>query len=109
MLLVQGPETYIDPESLEELPLVPGMSKTETMLRWGFIRKVYGIIAAQLLLTSAVVSVILFNESALQFSQTNVPFRVCFMIGPLLGEIAALLAQSCTLPFPKLKLVQSTL
>lgn len=32
--------TYRDPESLEEVPLVPGMSKTENMLRWGFIKKV---------------------------------------------------------------------
>ena len=29
---------YRDPESLEEVPLVPGMSKAENMLRWGFIR-----------------------------------------------------------------------
>lgn len=32
--------TYRDPESLEEVPLVPGMSKTDNMLRWGFIKKV---------------------------------------------------------------------
>ena len=32
--------TYRDPESLEEIPLVPGMSRTDNMLRWGFIKKV---------------------------------------------------------------------
>ena len=30
--------TYRDPESLEEVLLVPGMSRTENMLRWGFIK-----------------------------------------------------------------------
>ncbi len=40
--LVQYEEhaTYRDPESLEEVPLVPGMSRTDNMLRWGFIKKV---------------------------------------------------------------------
>ncbi len=33
---------YRDIESQEEL-LVPGMSKTDNMLRWGFIRKVHPI------------------------------------------------------------------
>lgn len=80
-------DTYYDPESLEERPLAPGMSKTETMLRWDFIRKVYGIIAAQLLLTCVTVSVILFSPKAQQFSQTNVPFRIVCMLGPLLGLI----------------------
>ena len=80
--------TYIDPESLEELPLAPHMSKTETMLRWGFIRKVYGIIAAQLLLTCVTVSVVLFSPPVLVFAQTNVAFRVFFTIGPLLGAPA---------------------
>ena len=32
-------DQYRDIESQEEL-LVPGMSKTDNMLRWGFIRKV---------------------------------------------------------------------
>ena len=59
------------------------------MLRWGFIRKVYGIIAAQLLLTCVTVSVILFNPQAQKFSQTNVPFRVIFMLAPLIGEHSA--------------------
>ena len=51
-----GGNTVRDPESLEEIPLVPGMSKTDNMLRWGFIKKVYGIIACQVLLTAVSVS-----------------------------------------------------
>ena len=78
-------ETYIDPESLEEVPLAPGMSPTENMLRWGFIRKVYGIISAQLLLTVITCSVVLFSPYVLQFSRTNVPFQIIFMLGPLIG------------------------
>jgi len=34
--------------------LYPGISRGENALRWGFVRKVYGILAAQLLLTTAV-------------------------------------------------------
>lgn len=39
-LQYQQHATYRDPESLEDIPLVPGMSKTDNMLRWGFIKKV---------------------------------------------------------------------
>ncbi|XP_076952472.1 BI1-like protein isoform X3 [Bidens hawaiensis] len=34
--------------------LYPGLSHGENILRWGFIRKVYGILAAQMVLTTAV-------------------------------------------------------
>ncbi|KAK9813671.1 hypothetical protein WJX73_002355 [Symbiochloris irregularis] len=86
-------ETYIDPESLEELPLAPGMSRTDNMLRWGFIRKVYGIISAQLLLTVITCSVVLFSPPVLQFTRTNVPFQLVFFLGPLLGLIPLYLYQ----------------
>ena len=52
---------YRDPESLEETPLVPGMSPTENSLRWGFINKVFGIVGCQLALTA--VSVCTQSES----------------------------------------------
>ncbi|MBA0683745.1 hypothetical protein Goari_025376, partial [Gossypium aridum] len=42
----------IDLESGETL--YPGLSYGENQLRWGFIRKVYGILAAQLVLTTVV-------------------------------------------------------
>lgn len=41
---------------LEEGTLYPGISYGENELRWGFIRKVYGILAAQILLTTLVSS-----------------------------------------------------
>ncbi|GKE67502.1 BI1-like protein, partial [Tanacetum coccineum] len=34
--------------------LYPGISHGENILRWGFIRKVYGILAAQMVLTTLV-------------------------------------------------------
>ncbi|KAG6428080.1 hypothetical protein SASPL_112329 [Salvia splendens] len=42
----------IDIESGERL--YPGIGHGENLLRWGFIRKVYGILAAQILVTTAV-------------------------------------------------------
>jgi FtsH-binding integral membrane protein len=78
-------QTYRDPESLEDLPLVPGMSKTENMLRWGFIKKVYGIIACQVLLTSVVASVIYLNQPIQNFVLNSPAFQLTFAILPLVG------------------------
>ncbi|XP_020579244.1 BI1-like protein [Phalaenopsis equestris] len=39
---------------LEAGTLYPGLSAGENELRWGFVRKVYGILAAQIVLTAAV-------------------------------------------------------
>ncbi|KAM7485173.1 hypothetical protein LguiA_001182 [Lonicera macranthoides] len=42
---------------IEEGTLYPGLDHGENKLRWGFIRKVYGILAAQMVLTTVVSSV----------------------------------------------------
>lgn len=34
-----------DPEAAQEMSLVPGMSKLDNMLRWGFIKKVLALFA----------------------------------------------------------------
>ncbi|KAJ0735118.1 hypothetical protein HanPI659440_Chr11g0428371 [Helianthus annuus] len=39
---------------IEQGTLYPGLSHGENVLRWGFIRKVYDILAAQMVLTTAV-------------------------------------------------------
>ncbi|KAL4576022.1 hypothetical protein LXL04_012110 [Taraxacum kok-saghyz] len=39
---------------IEQGNLYPGISHGENQIRWGFIRKVYGILAAQMVLTTAV-------------------------------------------------------
>lgn len=42
---------------IEEGTLYPGLGYGENQLRWGFIRKVYGILAAQILITTLVSAV----------------------------------------------------
>ncbi|KAI3871869.1 hypothetical protein MKX03_012905 [Papaver bracteatum] len=42
---------------LEEGTLYPGISHGESELRWGFIQKVYGILSAQILLTTIISSI----------------------------------------------------
>jgi hypothetical protein len=44
----------VDLEGGKGETLYPGLSYGENQLRWGFIRKVYGILSAQLVLTTAV-------------------------------------------------------
>ncbi|CAA7040791.1 unnamed protein product [Microthlaspi erraticum] len=44
-----------------EATLYPGLSYGENQLRWGFIRKVYGILSAQLLLTTLISAVVVLN------------------------------------------------
>ncbi|XP_058077854.1 BI1-like protein [Magnolia sinica] len=46
--------TSVAKGDLEEGTLYPGLSYGENALRWGFIRKVYGILAVQILLTTIV-------------------------------------------------------
>ncbi|CAL5229149.1 g12423 [Coccomyxa viridis] len=77
---------YRDIESQEEL-LVPGMSKTDNMLRWGFIRKVYGIVSAQLILTAIVAGIIYAVPPVRGFVTTSLAFQLTFAILPLVGLI----------------------
>jgi len=51
-----GPKE-IDLEAGNRESLYPGLSLGENQLRWGLIRKVYGILAAQLVLTTIVSAV----------------------------------------------------
>ncbi|XXG83399.1 hypothetical protein AAC387_Pa10g1164 [Persea americana] len=46
--------TRLSKGDLEEGTLYPGLSHGENALRWGFLRKVYGILSAQILLTTFV-------------------------------------------------------
>ena len=79
-------QTFRDPESLEDVPLVPGLNKLDNMLRWGFIKKVYGIISAQMILTVAVASVIIFNEPVEHFVTTSAPFQISVFAFSFLGK-----------------------
>ncbi|CAM8927043.1 unnamed protein product [Rhodiola kirilowii] len=49
-------EDEVDLEAGDSSKLYPGISYAENQLRWGFVRKVYGILAAQIVLTTIVSS-----------------------------------------------------
>eukprot|EP00884_Botryococcus_braunii_P000946 jgi/Botrbrau1/10852/Bobra.0025s0030.1 len=80
-------KVYRDPESLEDVPLVPGISKLDNQLRWGFIKKVYGIIASQLVLTAIVAGTILASPPVRSFVTSNAIFQITFALLPLVGLI----------------------
>ena len=86
-------DQYRDIESQEEL-LVPGMSKTDNMLRWGFIRKVYGIVSLQLILTAIVAGIIYAVPPVRGFVTSSLAFQLTFAILPLVGKILLLSKQS---------------
>lgn len=99
-------QTFRDPESLEDIPLVPGMNKLDNMLRWGFIKKVYGIISAQMVLTVAVASVIIFNEPVGHFVTTSAPFQISVFACSFLGKAVAY-RQKTSRTFPTVLLNES--
>jgi len=68
--------------------LAPGMSKGENILRWGFIRKVYGIVAMQLLLTTIVAATMMANKPLALFVRQN-PW---IQFGAMFGSFGALFA-----------------
>ena len=77
-----------DVESGGERPLYPTMLESPG-LRWGFIRKVYSIIAFQLLLTIAVAAtVVTVRPIAVFFSTTSAGLAlwIVLIITPLLGK-----------------------
>lgn len=65
---------------------MPGMSKTDNMLRWGFIRKVYGIVSLQLILTAIVAGIIYAVPPVRGFVTSSLAFQLTFAILPLVGE-----------------------
>jgi len=68
--------------------LAPGFSKGEQILRWGFIRKVYGIVGAQLCLTTLVCATMMANKPLAEWVKATpgVGFVAMF------GSFAALFA-----------------
>lgn len=56
---------------IEEGTLYPGLGYGENQLRWGFIRKVYGILAAQIILTTVVSAATVLYAPVNQLLQGN--------------------------------------
>lgn len=79
-----GDEKYVDVEGGQSRYLYPGVSECENAVRWGFIRKVYGILSAQLLLTTLVASWFTLSETAQATVATSPFLRFVMMFGPLL-------------------------
>ncbi|KAM7258398.1 hypothetical protein ACFE04_014139 [Oxalis oulophora] len=79
----------VDLEAGNGETLYPGLSYGENQLRWGFIRKVYAILAAQLLLTTAIsAAVVLYAPlNGLLTDNSGLMFLFCvlslFLIWPL--------------------------
>lgn len=63
-----------------ESGLYPGISSTDNMLRWGFVCKVYGVISCQLVLTSIIAAIIMFNRPIQTFFLTSVWLQVLLMV-----------------------------
>ncbi len=51
--------------------LYPGIGADENTLRWGFIRKVYGILSVQFVLTTVVAGFVVLSTPVSQFFQAN--------------------------------------
>lgn len=60
--------------------LYPGVSATEQSIRWGFIRKVYGIVLAQLVLTASVSAAVVFVEPLQHALRTSIPLIVVIIV-----------------------------
>ncbi|XP_047330529.1 BI1-like protein [Impatiens glandulifera] len=78
---VNAKEEDID---LESGTLYPGLSYGENQLRWGFIQKVYGILAAQFILTTIVSSITVLYSPVNELLRENSGVLVFFAILPLI-------------------------
>ncbi|KAG6518980.1 hypothetical protein ZIOFF_022467 [Zingiber officinale] len=67
-------------------PLHPGLSRTESDLRWGFVRKVYGILATQILLTTAVSAATVLHPSINSALAASPGLALAFAILPLVRK-----------------------
>lgn len=101
-------QTFRDPESLEDIPLVPGLNKLDNMLRWGFIKKVYGIISAQMVLTVAVASIIIFNEPVGHFVTTSAPFQISVFACSFLGKDVNKVTVKLVIPLLLMSVIPNT-
>ncbi|KAI7842402.1 hypothetical protein COHA_004041 [Chlorella ohadii] len=67
--------------------LYPGQDSLDAALRWGFVKKVYGIIAAQLLLTTLVATVVVVNSDVRHFMLAHWGVQIALLVVSMLGLI----------------------
>lgn len=71
-------------DDVEAGTLYPGLSCGDNELRWGFIRKVYGILATQVLLTTFVSAVVVLYSPINQALKDSPGLLLGFSLLPLL-------------------------
>lgn len=66
--------------------LYPGIGHGENLLRWGFIRKVYGIMAAQIILTTVVTATTVLYAPINDLLRANPGFLLFLVFTPFVCE-----------------------
>ncbi|ERN12422.1 hypothetical protein AMTRI_Chr01g137130 [Amborella trichopoda] len=69
---------------LEAGTLYPGLGYGENELRWGFIRKVYGILATQIVLTTVVAAIVVLHPPISHLLQNSPGLAIGLAILPLI-------------------------
>ncbi|XP_024371886.1 BI1-like protein [Physcomitrium patens] len=64
--------------------LYPGISADENELRWGFIRKVYGILSVQVLLTTVISAFVVSTPPVVEFFLSNIWVLLLTSFAPLI-------------------------
>jgi len=90
---VKRDEAELDIESGETL--YPGLSLGENQLRWGFIRKVYGILSAQILLTTIVSVITVFYTPLNLLLRGNSPLLLLLVFLPFICTLPIILFFNC--------------
>ena len=63
--------------------LYPGSSEVDDLVRWGFCRKVWGVVSLQLLITAAMIAATLSSTEVTRYVQTNGGLAMASMILPM--------------------------
>jgi hypothetical protein len=71
--------------------LYPGIGEDENTLRWGFIRKVYGILSVQILLTTLVAGSVVYFEGLKTFFQQTPALVLFLAFVPLISKFFIIL------------------
>ncbi|PPR99843.1 hypothetical protein GOBAR_AA20825 [Gossypium barbadense] len=77
--------------------LYPGLSYGENQLRWGFIRKVYGIVAAQLVLTTVVSAFVVFSAPVNELLRGNSGILLFLCLVPFICKLISFNRRLCLL------------
>lgn len=71
---------------IEEGTLYPGLGYGENQLRWGFIRKVYGILAAQIVLTTVVSAITVLYTPVNELLRSNSGLLIFLIFLPFIRK-----------------------